>query len=115
MQKPALVRSIYAEIRRGMPDLAAGEALELAHRFLRAYTTDPDQLKGFGQEAETRSIARLPLDEAWSDGGWRVLDYELHRSAEVEDLESDELAELLPLIAKYLGPEWQQHLLTGPP
>lgn len=107
MQKPALVRAIYAEIRKGLPDLAAGEALELAHRLLRAYVTDTDQLKPFGQEVDDRSLARLPLDEAIRDGGWRVMEYELHRAAAFEDLDSETFAAIRPIIEKYLGPEWQ--------
>lgn len=114
MQKPALVRAIYAEIRNGLPDLPAGEALELAHRLFRAYVADTDQMKQFGQEVGERSLARMPLDEAISDGGWRVMEYELHRAAELEDLDSEALAAIRPIIEKYLGPEWQHPSQTHP-
>lgn len=114
MQKPALVRAIYAEIRRGLPDLPAGEALDLANRFLRAYTIDPDQMRGFGQEVEGRSLARLPVDEAMRDGGWRVMDYEFRRNAELDDLDAGTIAAIRPIIEKYLGPEWQQYSQVRP-
>jgi len=114
MQKPALIRAIYSEIRRGLPELPAGEALDMAHRLFRAYVLDPDQMKGFGQEVDGRSIGRLPVDEAMRDGGWRILDYELHRASELEDLDGDKLAALRPIIEKFLGPEWQHHSLVRP-
>jgi hypothetical protein len=114
MQKPALIRAIYSEIRRGLPQLPAGEALEMAHRLLRAYTEDPDQTKIFGREGEVRSLARLPVDEAMQDGGWRVMEYELRRAGDVEDLDAGMLAALRPIIEKYLGPEWQHPSLARP-
>ncbi len=114
MQKPTLIRAIYSEIRRSLPELPAGEALELAHRLFRAYTTDPDQMKGFGKEVEGRSVAVLPVDEAMRDGGWRVWDYELHRAAEVEESDPATLAAVRPLIEKYLGPEWQYYSQVRP-
>jgi hypothetical protein len=114
MQRPALVRAIYAEIRRGLPDLPAGEALDLAHRLFRAYVTDPDQMKPFGQEVDGRSLARMPLDLAMSDGGWRVMEYERHRAARFEDLDSEALEAMRPIIEKYLGPEWQHPSQTHP-
>lgn len=115
MQTPALVRAIYAEIRNGLPDLPAGEALELAHRLYRAYASNPDELRPFGQEIASRSLAVLPLDEAISDGGWRVMEYEYHRAAEFDDLDTEALSAIRPIIEKYLGPEWQHlHSLIHP-
>lgn len=114
MRRPKLIKAIYAELRRALPDLPAGDVLKLANRLLRAYTSDPDLMKLFGREVETRSVDRLPLDVALKDGGWRVMEYELHRAAEFEDLEPHMLAAIRPIIEKYLGPEWQHHSQVRP-
>ncbi len=113
MQKPRLVRAIYDEIRRGIPHLAAGEALKLAHRFLLAYTSERAQ-EEFGREVEGRALGRLPLDQAWKDGGWLIWDYEARRASEHDHLDSSELAALRPAIERYLGPEWQHHSQVRP-
>ena len=116
MQKPALLRAIYAELRNGLgPDVPGSDLIKLANVILRAYTHDEEQLD-YGTPAPNRSFASLPVDEAMRDGGWRVLEFESMRAFLIENLETEALTALRPLIEKFLGPEWRyQETPTSPP
>tara|TARA_R110000868_G_scaffold33659_2_gene122019 strand:- start:2466 stop:2813 length:348 start_codon:yes stop_codon:yes gene_type:complete len=113
MQKPALLRAIYAELRSELgSEAAAGDVLRLAHAIL-LFLTDDEDLTGFGQPPPSRSFVSMPVDEAMSDGGWRVLEFELGYQASIDNVGARDFNVLRSLIEKYLGPEWQHQTLTG--
>lgn len=91
----------------------AGDLLKIAHLFLRAYSDTPDELREFGVAGESRPFLTLPVDEAMSDGGWRILTFERERSAFLDLRDPVAMAKFEPLLSKYLGPEWQHFKLTG--
>lgn len=114
MRKSAQVRAVYAELRQMLGDEAsAGDVLKLAHIFLRAYSDPPDEMREFGVAGESRPFLTLPVDDAMSDGGWRVLIFERERSAFLDRRDPIDMARFEPLLTKYLGPEWLQYRLTG--
>jgi hypothetical protein len=114
MRKPALVRTIYAELRSSLGNEAsAGDLLRLAHLIVRAHTEQIDELADFGRPGDGRSFATLPVDDAMRDGGWRILSFEAHRLEYLDDVDVGFIAALRPLVERYLGPEWQQQLLVG--
>lgn len=115
MRKPDLLRGIYAELRRGLgPDVPANDLLKLAHVILRSYTDDGKQ-DDYPSTTSARAFVSLPVDEAMRDGGWRVLEFERMRGILVDNIDSDTVADVRPLIEKYLGPEWRyQQTPTDP-
>lgn len=114
MRKPAQIRAIYAELRQMLGEEApAGDLLKIAHLFLRAYSDTPDELREFGVAGESRPFLTLPVDEAMSDGGWRILTFERERSTFLDLRDPVAMAKFEPLLSKYLGPEWQHFRLTG--
>lgn len=113
MNKPAQIRLIYAELRRSLPDVAGGELLKIAHLFLRAYSEHPDDLSEFGLESEGRPFLTRPVDEAMSDGGWKILAFERERFTAVDRRTARDSARFNSLLRSFLGPEWQHFKLTG--
>lgn len=111
MRKPALIRALYAELRQMLGDeVSSGDVLKIAHHFLRAYTDAPDELAEFGVAEDGRAFASLPVDEAMKDGGWRVLSFENRRQSSWADRGDPlDLARLVPVLNRYLGPEWRLH------
>lgn len=108
MQKPALLRAIYTELRATLGEqVASGELLKVAHAILRAYQLGDSKNENERLSAG-RSLFTLPVDEAMRDGGWRVLEFE-KSLAPLEDRGNDITTKLRPIIEKYLGPEWQHH------
>jgi hypothetical protein len=111
MQKPARLRAIFSELRRAAgPEAPAGDLIRLAHLILRAYSTDIDELDGFGRPVDNRAFFALPLDFALRDGGWRVLCFEAKRGFQIDDMDPADLAILKVHIQRFLGPQWQQQL-----
>lgn len=114
MQKPALIRAIFAELRASLgPDVPAGDLIRLAHLIVRAHTEEQDELAEFGRQGESRSLVSLAVDVAMADGGWRILEFEAHKREYLDDVDRERVCVIKPLIQKYLGPEWQQQQLTG--
>jgi hypothetical protein len=115
MQKPALFRAIYAELRLTLgKEVPSAELLKLAIVILRSYSIERDGAPEDGRIGTSRSFVSLPVDEAMKDGGWRVLDFEATQSYCKDDRDAGALTALRPLIEKYLGPEWQHPSLTRP-
>lgn len=115
MQKPALFRAIYAELRLTLgKDVPSSELLTLATVILRSYAIERDGAAEDGRIGTSRPFFSLPVDEAMRDGGWRVLDFETTQQYSKDDHDAGALTTLRPLIEKYLGPEWQHPLLTRP-
>lgn len=109
MRKPAAIRALYAELRQMLgDDVSSSDVLKIAHHFLRAYTDAPDEMAEFGVAEEGRPFATLPVDEAMNDGGWRVLNFEIRRQSSLTDRGDPlDLARLVPILNRYLGPEWR--------
>src|SRR5262247_3748150 len=78
MDRPTVIREIYAELRRvADPDLSASELLRAAAEIadaLHESTGEP----GTGLTSHTGGVPfdRWSLDRAMADGGWRILRYE---------------------------------------
>ena len=78
MNRPNLIRSIYAELREVAGDVANdAELLKVAAAVVEA--ADPEARAGH-RELSGRTgglpFDRWPLDTAMADGGWRILKYE---------------------------------------
>jgi hypothetical protein len=114
MQKPALLRAIYSELRSSLgPEVPGSELIRLAYLVWRAYAADLSDVGDDGQPRKSRSLLSLPVDEAMNDGGWRILDFETKSLPSSDERDIPEFIEIRPLIEKYLGPEWQHLSLTG--
>ena len=78
MDRPTVVREIYAELRRvAEPDLSASELLRVAAEIaeaLRESTGEPS--KHLTYYTGGVPFDRWSLDRAMADGGWRILRYE---------------------------------------
>jgi len=109
MGSSAKLRTIYYELRRALgSQVAAGELLRLACIILKFSKKDFDPSDDFGQTRQGRTLLALPLDEAMSDGGWKILDFECHRGFDVEELESKDLIYMKTHFRRLLGPQWHQ-------
>lgn len=114
MQKPALLRAIFAELRAGLgPEVAARDILKLAHVILRSYTEELEDTADLNDKPGRLPFWAAPVDEAMRDGGWRILEYETAQRSSVDDLTSGETNLLRLMIERYLGPEWRHQTLQG--
>lgn len=115
MRKPDLIRAIYAELRRSVTsDVSDGDLLRLAHLIVRSQLEETDLLAEFGRVVAGRSFWSAPVDEAMSDGGWRILEFEGRTTSARDDPDAGERRILRSLIQSFLGPEWQHHQWNGP-
>jgi len=68
------VREVFAELRRALgPEIPAGEALRLAVALVdiaHPIEANDDEL---GRRSSRPASDRVPLDRAFSDGGWRIM------------------------------------------
>lgn len=90
MDRPTVVREIYAELRRvAEPDLSASELLRAAAEIaeaLRESTGEPDNHLTYYTGGVP--FDRWCLDRAMADGGWRILRYETELASPYFDDES---------------------------
>jgi len=115
MRKPDLVRAIYVELRRNVAkDIPDGDILRLAHLIVRSQLEERDLLADFGRAGIGHSLLNAEVDEAMSDGGWRILEYEVGCRGVAENLDPTQSYAARTLIERYLGPEWQHHQWIGP-
>jgi hypothetical protein len=115
MQRPALFRAIYTELRSTLgKDVPAADLMKLAATLIRGYAVETDGVEEDGRIGTSRQFGSLPVDEAMRDGGWRVLEFEVRHMYSSDDRDAGALSAFRPLIEKYLGPEWQHPLLTRP-
>lgn len=83
MNRPEKVRRVYAELRKAH----AGDIS--AHELLRVSAKLVDLSEGRGRQPRARQgtqrpmFEELPLDRAFSDGGWRVMEHESRRMAQL--------------------------------
>lgn len=111
MQKPALFRAIYSELRRGLgQEVSSKELLAIASHILRAYADDAP-LVDHPDARDSRSFATLPVDRAMDDGGWRVLEYET-LGHDVDEPTTRLTVPARAIVEKYLGPEWKNRYRT---
>lgn len=113
MQKPALLRTIYAELRATLGnEVPGGDLVKLAHMILRAYTEENFEDDGLREPREPRALMTLPVDVAIRDGGWRLVRFENSQQYSFDNIEPAHFARLRPILEKYLGPTWQHPDLT---
>jgi hypothetical protein len=70
------VRQVFTELRRALgSEIPAGELLRLAAALVDATTPyeSRDEHRSVGPQP---AFDQLPLDKAWEDGGWRIMDRE---------------------------------------
>jgi len=114
MQRPALLRAIYAELRLSLgAEPPGGDLLRLAHLIVLA-ADDVEQDESDGRSGGSQPFFTWPVDDAMSDGGWRILAFEKDAFS-LEDRGRDIAFNTRLLIEKYLGPEWQHPKLTRLP
>jgi hypothetical protein len=104
MNRMKQVEQIYAVLRRSLdPSFSAKEALEIAQLMVESYRqTKRDEAREY-LEAEPKSFRTLALDEAFADGGWGVLDFELKRGLTIDDEETIEILFRLQVWMKRKG------------
>jgi hypothetical protein len=77
MQTRAIkVRQVFCELRHALGfEIPAGELLRLAAALVDATTPieSRDEHRSVGPQP---ACDQLPLDKAWEDGGWRIMDHE---------------------------------------
>ena len=93
MNRPNLIRSIYAELREVAGDVAnSAELLKVAAALVEA--ADPEA-RGGHRELNGRTggvpFDRWALDVAMADGGWRILRYETELGTRIygDEVESE--------------------------
>jgi len=79
MNRPGLVRKIYAELRSANDaDVGSAELLRAASEIADAYRiTTEKRDPGLTYYTGGVPFDQWPLDRAMSDGGWRILRYEM--------------------------------------
>ena len=93
MNRPNLIRSIYAELREVAGEVANdAELLKVAAAVVEA--ADPDargNLRNLSGRTGGLPFDRWALDRAMADGGWRILRYETELGTCVygDEVESD--------------------------
>jgi len=93
---------------------ASGDLLKMANLLVSAYQDPVDELAEFGVDQEGQSFSSLPVDEAMSDGGWRVLSFESKRQDSWRDLRNPvTVARITAILNRRLGPEWQHYDWIG--
>lgn len=114
MRKSDKLREVFREIRRVVgATVPAIDVARLAHFILRSYQEDDDEIDEYGCPADSRAFLYLPVDEAMSDGGWKVLMFEMRSSADIDRLDSDATTMLNRRLESLLGPEWQIRFPPG--
>ncbi|TGT56613.1 hypothetical protein EN813_042405 [Mesorhizobium sp. M00.F.Ca.ET.170.01.1.1] len=114
MRKSDKLREVYKEIRRVVgTTVPAVDIVRLAHLILRSYQEDDADVDEYGRPADSRAFPYLPVDEAMSDGGWKVLLFELRAAADTDRLDADAAIKLNRRLENFLGPEWQSRFPPG--
>lgn len=114
MNKSALLRRVYAELRDTIgPAASSGDVLRLAEIIVRAYTDETSTLVKVTDAVESRAFFRLAVDNAMRDGGWRVLEFELEANFGLDDPSSSDLMNIRKALQKYIGPEWRHPIQTA--
>jgi len=114
MRKSQLLREIFAELRAGLgPEVASGDVIKIAHVILRSYSEEIDTHAQLAFGSNHHTLASMAVDIAMSDGGWRILEFELENKSQLDDINPVKRNTLRYLIEKYLGPEWQHQTLQG--
>ena len=77
------VRRVYAELRRAQPeDTSAHELLRISAKLVELSEGRED--RPLARQGTPRpTFEELPLDTAFNDGGWRVMEYESRRMAQL--------------------------------
>lgn len=108
MNKPQLLRRVYAEIRDTIgPAAPAGDVLRLAQLIVKAYTDETSTLTKVKEAVESRAFFRLEVDNAMRGGGWRVLEFENSSTFVLDDPTSSDITNLRAALSNYIGPEWR--------
>lgn len=84
LSRPSQIRRIVAELRAALgPDVPAWELLQLAAKFVEAHR-EPDAFE-LDDAVLPRAFHARELDVAFSDGGWRVLEFERRAGMRFDD------------------------------
>lgn len=114
MQRPALIRAVYAELRASLgAEAPGGDLLRLANLIVLAMAEAAEQ-DDLDEESASRAFITLPVDDAMSDGGWRILAHEKGLGP-LEDIGRNSGISLRLILNRILGPEWRHPELTRLP
>ena len=82
MNRPTVIREIYAELRRvADPDVSASDLLRAAGEIADALKESTEETgPTLTYHAGGVPFEQWSLDRAMADGGWRILRYEIERS-----------------------------------
>ena len=108
MRDSERVKRVYAELRRteGI-SASAADLIRLAHLLVQVFKSDFDDLREFGKPYEPKNFATQEVDLAMSDGGWKVLHFELDQQRESLEMEWGAHAYRHSRLQFFLGPAWQ--------
>ena len=108
MRKSVKIREIYRELRYATAGTASAiDLIRLAHLILKSYNFEDDSSFKFQDQVKLREISFLPLDEALSDGGWRILNFE---QQDRKTLDDERVSQYRDEIERLLGSEWPNQL-----
>jgi len=112
VQKSALIRAVYAELRKTLgPEASALELVRLANHIVQAYTDETAVLIEHGEARTERSLRNIPVDLAMKEESWRLYAQEVPPNG--DEPAGIDVTTLKKTIDKYLGPEWRHLLPTG--
>jgi hypothetical protein len=75
MAKLTKFQRVYAVLRAQRPFDSEHDLLHLAHYFIKAHR-EPELLLEFEAGYRRPPFSAMPVDQAFEDGGWRVLEFE---------------------------------------
>jgi len=75
MARPSKLQRVFAELRAQRPYDSERELLLLAHYFVKAHR-EPELFIDFNGGYGRPPFSALPVDKAFEDGGWKVLEFE---------------------------------------
>jgi hypothetical protein len=107
VQKSLRLRAIFAELREAGVEASARDLLRIANYILQTFAANGEEIDLSDTPMDPRAFFALPLDKAMEDGGWRVLEFEARRHAEVQEMSPEARTLFVHCIRKALGPEWQ--------
>ena len=83
INRPEKVRRVYTELRRAAPeDISAQDLLRISAKLV-ALSEGRGGRPLARQGAPRPTFEELPLDKALNDGGWRVMEHESRRMAQL--------------------------------
>jgi hypothetical protein len=88
MTRSTQIREVYAELRHALSNhISARQALEAAASIVDLFMIEEEEAPRYEQNTGVMPFGQWAIDVAMSDGGWRVLGYEIEQLRVIEEQE----------------------------